>query len=289
MLDNRQLQSHLSNKVESLPTKARKVVEYLLSHMREAAFMSIGDVADHLEVSKAQLVRVSRMLGFSGYSELKKELKNAVLEQINPSATLETKDAGPENIAERIFKYEHVNIDDTWKQISSDKVELFRTLISEAADIYCLGWGISALVAESFFTRLMELGLKGVLMRRGSLAVIEQARALKEGDLLIVCELPSYVREVTESVKKAKEKKAKVITITDSPAAPVCKYADLCFYVSDKSPTFGSSIIGPLFLVHIITSILAFELGDEVSNALKDQAEGLLDERIYYPSDDLRY
>ncbi len=288
-MDSKELQSNLRDNLEKLPSKARRVVEYLLGHMREAAFMSIGDVADQLDVSKAQLVRVSRMLGFDGYSQLKKELKNAVLEDINPSAALEGPETERMNIAETIHRYEHANLDDTWKQLTKNKIDNFNELITSSSDIYCLGWGISSLIAESLFTRVMELGLKGVLMKRGSLAIIEQARAIKEKDLLIVCELPSYVIEVTDSVKKAKEKKANVVTITDSPAAPVCQYADLSFYVSDKSPTFGSSIIGPLFLVHILTSILAFELGEKARSALKDQAEGLLDSRIYYPSGELRY
>jgi len=272
-----------------MPNKARKVVDYILSHMREAAFMSIGEVAEHLEVSKAQLVRVSRMLGFSGYSELKTALKDAVLEQVNPAAMFEKVMKDQKDLPEAIYRIEHANLDDTWKQITPEKVKLFCDMIQKANDIYCVGWGISALVAESLYTRLMEMGLKGVLMKRGSMALIEQARAVKEGDLVIVCELPSYVIEVTESIQRSKESNAKIITFTDSPAAPICQYADLSFYVSDKSPTFGSSIIAPLFLIHLLTSILAVNLGEKAAAALKDQVKGLHDERIYYPSYDLRY
>jgi DNA-binding MurR/RpiR family transcriptional regulator len=51
------------------------VAEYLLTNSSEVAFRSISDVADKLSVSKAQLVRVARMLGFDGYSSLKDVLK----------------------------------------------------------------------------------------------------------------------------------------------------------------------------------------------------------------------
>ena len=82
------LQELLRSNLDSMPAKARRVVEYLLTHMREAAFISIGDVADTLGVSKAQLVRVARILGFKGYAELKSALKESVLEQVNPAAML---------------------------------------------------------------------------------------------------------------------------------------------------------------------------------------------------------
>lgn len=284
-----ELQILLRSKMQGMPNKARRVIEYLLSHTKEAAFLSIGEVADKLDVSKAQLVRVSRMLGFKGYADLKGALKTAVLEQVNPAATLDKLMKDNAHLPENIFHMEHANIDETWKQVTPENVGNFCKMVKKAVTIYCFGWGISALVAESLYTRLMELGLKGVLVKRGSVALIEQARAIKKGDLAIVCELPSYVIEVTESIEKAKQNGATVITLTDSPAAPICQYSDLPMYVSDKSPTFGSSIIGPMFLIHVLTSILALSLGDQAKAALKDQAKGLHDERVYYPSYDLRY
>lgn len=155
--------------------------------------------------------------------------------------------------------------------------------------VYCMGWGISSIVAESLFTRLLEMGIRSALMKRGSLALIEQARAVTAGDVLVVCELPSYVIEVTESVQKAASNGASVITLTDSPAAPICQSSTLSFFVSDTTPTFGSSLVGPVFLVHILTSVLAVNLGESARAALQDQEMGLHDERIYHPAYGLRY
>ncbi|HPK42928.1 MAG TPA: MurR/RpiR family transcriptional regulator, partial [Synergistales bacterium] len=59
-METEQIQALFRGKMQGMPKKARRVVEYLLMNMREAAFRSIGDVADGLGVSKAQMVRVSR-------------------------------------------------------------------------------------------------------------------------------------------------------------------------------------------------------------------------------------
>ena len=80
-----------------------------------------------------------------------------------------------------------------------------------------------------------------------------------------------------------------VVTLTDSPAAPICANATLSFYVSDHSPTFGSSLLGPMFAVHVLTSILAQEMGSEGKRALEEQKEALCDGRVYYPAFGLRY
>ena len=275
--------------MQGMPNKARRVVEYLLSNMREAAFRSIGDVADDLGVSKAQLVRVSRMLGFDGYSQLKDTLQSAMLGQVNPAAMLARILDNGQTLPITIQRLEHANIDDTWSQIQPGNVSSFCSMLQEAEAVYCVGWGISSMVAESLFMRLRTMGIRAILMTRSGMTLQEQARSIGEKDIVVVCELPSFVIEVTEAVEIAKRNGARLITITDSPAAPICRFSDLRFFVSAASPMFGSSIIGPLFLVHILTSVLAVNMGDSTKAAMEEQASFLHDERIFHPVFGLKY
>jgi DNA-binding MurR/RpiR family transcriptional regulator len=276
-------------KIPDMPNKARRVTEYLLSNMREAAFKSIGEVADELKVSKAQLVRVARVLGFKGYSELKDCLQDAILEQVNPAAML-TKAVGMrDELPHNILLSEHANIDDTWTQIDFGKMDDFCRLVESAKNTAMVGWGISSLVMELAYTRFCVMGLPSILVKRGSLSLVEQARAICDGSLIIVCEMPSYSIDVTEAIEEGERRGAKIVTITDSPAAPVCRYADVSFFVSGASPTFGSSIIGAMFLVHILTSSLVIHLGDTAKDALEKQAEYLHDERFFHPIYGLKY
>ena len=288
-MDSSELQSMMLQKIPEMPNKARRVTEYLLSNMREAAFKSIGEVADELHVSKAQLVRVARVLGFTGYSELKDSLQQAILEQVNPAAML-TKAVGmKEELPQKILQTEHANIEDTWTQIDHAKIETFCRMVKDSANTALMGWGISSLVMELAYTRFCVMALPSVLMKRGSLSLVEQARTLQKDDLMIVCEMPSYALDVTEAIVEGRDQGCKIITITDSPAAPVCRYADLSFFVSAASPTFGSSIIGPVFLIHLLTSSLVVYLGDSAREALEKQASYLHDERFYHPIFGLKY
>lgn len=288
-MNREELESLLRDKIPTLPKKARKVAEYLLSNMREVAFYSIGEVAEKLNVSKAQLVRVARILGFQGYADLKTALQMAILEQIDPVTMLARAKERGEGLLPNILDTEHANIDNTWRMLDRENINEFVELVKKAKNIYCMGWGISSLVAETFYMRFRVMGLAGHLIKRGSLAILEQVRGIKEWDMVIVCELPSYVVEVTEAITKCAAQKATIVTITDTAAAPVCSVATLQFYASALSPTFGSSIIGPLFLAHILTSILSVELGEAAKHALEDQVQFLHDERIFHPVFGLRY
>jgi len=288
-MDSTQLQNLLMEKAHTMPNKARRVAEYLLANMREASFRSIGDIADELKVSKAQLVRVAQMLGFSGYAELKNCLQKAILEQINPAALLARAVSSGDTLPDSVYHAEHANLDDTMAQLSQEDTDKFCSLVKKANNIYCIGWGISSLVVELLQMRLSVMGRKAVLVRRGCLSLWEQVRCVKQGDVVIVCELPSYAVEVTEAVEIASKNGAKVITMTDSAAAPVCRTAELSFFVSASSPTFGSSIIGPLFLTHVLTSALSVALGQDAKKSFEEQAQFLHDERIFHPIFGLKY
>jgi DNA-binding MurR/RpiR family transcriptional regulator len=276
-------------KLPNLPNKARRVTAYLLSNMRQAAFKSIGEVADELQVSKAQLVRVARVLGFDGYSELKACLQKTILEQVNPAALLLKATDMKDELPEKILQVEHANIDDTWTQTEMPKVAELCRLVEDARVNAFVGWGISSLVMELAYMRFCVMGLPAVLMKRGSLSIVEQMRNISKDSIIFVCEMPSYAIDVTEAVAEGHERGAKIITITDSPAAPVCRYASLSFFVSATSPTFGSSIIGPVFLVHMLTSALVIHLGDSARDALEKEAKYLHDERFFHPIFGLKY
>lgn len=273
-----------------MATKGRRVIDFLLSNPRQAALMSISDVAQTLDVSKAQLVRVARMLDFAGYSALKSALQAALLEQVNPVAMLNrVSNESSTSLIARIYETEAVNLKDTWGQINDDDLVRWCELAKGASNIYCAGWGISSISAECLYSRLRELGLRGFQLRNDCLTLIEQARALQADDLLVAFDLPSYSLRLTEAVERARIAGARVVTITDSRAAPICKDADLSFYVADTSPTFGSSLLSSVFLVHILTSVLSVSLGDKAKAALAEQAEVLNDPRVYHPAFGLRY
>lgn len=290
-MDMRSLEQQIREGLNTFPAKTRRVAEYILGNYSDVAFRSISDVAKKLNVSKAQLVRVARMFGFDGYAGLKEVLKKELIAQVAPTSAMKKDIINDKDthIPQELCRLEQANIEETFKNILSDSIIKFCETAKKSSVIYCMGWGISSLVAEWFHTRFAELGLKSVLIRRGSLSLIEQTRGIGDNDMLIVCELPSYVIEVTEAVAQVKSRGSYIVTLTDSPAAPICSYADLPFYISDHSPTFGSSLIGPMFAVHILTSVLAYNMGDAGQKALAEQKENLSDSRVYYPAYGLRY
>ena len=186
-MDVQRLEERIRGKLNFFPNKTRRVAEYILGNSSEIAFSSISETAQKLSVSRAQLVRVARMLGFEGYADLKNTLKKNLMDQMLPSSV----NAGLENgsdIASELCRLEQANISETYRNLTlrRETINNFCDAVKKADTLYCMGWGISALPAEWFYTRFTELGLKSVLMRRGSMSLMEQARGIGAKDMLIV-------------------------------------------------------------------------------------------------------
>ena len=99
-MDIERLEDRIRGRLNNFPAKTRRVAEYILSNSSEIAFHSISETAEKLSVSRAQLVRVSRMLGFDGYADLKNTLKKNLMTQVIPSASKTKLENGSDMISE---------------------------------------------------------------------------------------------------------------------------------------------------------------------------------------------
>src|SRR6476619_7607838 len=53
----------------------RRIAQYLIEHITEAAFRSITDLADRVGVSQPSVTRFASAVGFSGYPALREQLQ----------------------------------------------------------------------------------------------------------------------------------------------------------------------------------------------------------------------
>lgn len=57
----------------------RRIAQYLIEHITEAAFLSITDLAERVGVSQPSVTRFAAAVGFSGYPALREKLQTIAL------------------------------------------------------------------------------------------------------------------------------------------------------------------------------------------------------------------
>ena len=73
--------------LEMIPTMTpvnQKIGNYILDHKSEVGFMTIAQLSEKVDVSKASIVRFSRQLDFEGFNEFKKVIQQEIRQELSP-------------------------------------------------------------------------------------------------------------------------------------------------------------------------------------------------------------
>ena len=77
-----------SNKIKFSKLQ-RRVGDYIIKYPLESSFITLETFASRLEISTTTVVRFCLKLGYTGFSELQKDLQDLVKERIAPHGRLE--------------------------------------------------------------------------------------------------------------------------------------------------------------------------------------------------------
>jgi DNA-binding MurR/RpiR family transcriptional regulator len=91
----------------------------------------------------------------------------------------------------------------------------------------------------------------------------EQARGLKQGDVLLAVSFRNYSPDVIELAADCFRRGIAVIVITDSPVSPLTQSATVAFNLGDASDRPFRSLVEPLCLAQALVVSVGHALADE--------------------------
>ncbi len=119
-----------------------------------------------------------------------------------------------------------------------------------------MGFGLSAHVAA-----LLVLGLQpfrpqvsGVVEFGGTEVAAGRLMGIGPDDLLIAITFPRYASDVVQLVRYARDRGARVVALTDSPAAPIAPLADRVLFAPADHPTLSSSMVAAVAIAEALVA-----------------------------------
>jgi DNA-binding MurR/RpiR family transcriptional regulator len=267
----------------------QKVAEYLSQNIDEALILNANQLAKEAGVSEATFTRFITRLGFSGFSEFKREIGNFILqghsttERLTESAeTFEISDS----VLLEILRGDIENIQKISDGISDELFEKAVAKLSSAKSIYILG--LRSSYALAFYLAFnLRFFLKSVnLIKPGIGDIPEQVLYAGKGDVLIAISFRRYTREIVDIAAKVKRKKAFLIAVTNSHLSPIAQLADMSLIVKTEIPTYVDSFTAPMSLLNALITAVALRKKKQALPAFK-KLETELEEFDTYISRDL--
>ncbi|PGL70197.1 MurR/RpiR family transcriptional regulator [Bacillus sp. AFS055030] len=214
-----------------------QIVEFILDHKEEVISYSIQNLAAQLFTVPNTITRLSKKLGFDGYSQMKNSLKEEVIQQDQ-------------------FKEEGsltYNIQKTIGLIDQNTLSITARLIHEASRVLFFGVGDTAPFCEMMIKNLKVVGKKSEYYFHRHDVLYELSKFDPgENNLLFLISLSGETAQVLDVAELAKQKGVKLISLTHFSKNTLQQTADVnlfCYSPSKKINEYNMTDKTPLLLV----------------------------------------
>jgi DNA-binding MurR/RpiR family transcriptional regulator len=264
---------------KSLTKTEQLIRDFLLDQGGNACFMTSTDIALAAGVSEATVIRFTRKLGFTGYTDFQKYLRESFQKECNRISqnitvpyerllkSLEREDA---DYVEEFAISSQNNILNTISSNRQEKYDEAIKILLASKTTYILGSRANfGLASCTYF--LMNCMLPGVQFASTPAASqIDNVLDISEHDVLLAFSFPRYSKIDEMTIGMAHEAGAKIIVICDRPSAPTATWASVVFTVDVSSPIFFNSFVGAQLVLETLCAGLSRKIGKSNTERLKN-------------------
>ena len=285
--------NELLNKIEDGYPKfskgQRKLADFIRKDYDKAAFLTAAKMGEEVGVSESTVVRFAMALGYDGYPAFQKALGEMVRTKLNSIQRMEVT-YGRISQGEILATVLHSDIEKiklTMEAIDRETFEMAVDTILNARKIYVVGIRSCAPLA-SFFCFYLNLVCDGVVAVNTSSPseIFEQMLRINEEDAIIGISFPRYSMRTLKALEYASNRKAKVITLTDSVHSPMTLYSSCNLIARSDMASIVDSLVAPLSVVNALVVALCMKKQKEVITTL-ETLEEIWDEYQVYNKDEL--
>ncbi len=234
--------------------------------------MTACKLGEAVGVSESTVVRFANALGYSGYPKLQDALQEVIKNKLTTVQRVDmVKEFNDDSaILKKIVKSDMDNIKNTLEEIDEKAFEEAANRILKAKRIYIVGMRSSFTIAQ-YLGFYLGIILDSVHVIRTDMGdAFEQVVKINEDDVLIAISFPRYSKKSYQIVSYAKEKGAHIVSLTDSPFAPVASFTDNLLLVKSNMVSFVDSLVPALSIANALIVSVGMKEKEDIKQHFDD-------------------
>ena len=267
----------------------KRLADYVRKNYDKAVFLTAAKLGETVGVSESTVVRFAIQLGYKGYPGFQKALEELVRTKLNSIQRMEVTYGriSQSEILETVLHSDIEKIKQTLDVIDHKAFNLAIDTILNARKIYVIGIRSCAPLA-SFFSFYLNLVCDNVtpVTTNSSSEIFEQLIRIGEEDVIVGISFPRYSMRTLKALEFASNRKAKVITLTDSVHSPMNLYSSCNLIARSDMASIVDSLVAPLSVINSLIVALCMKKQKEVISTL-ETLEDIWGEYQVYSGDEL--
>ena len=279
----------IESKYSKLSKGQKRLADYVRQNYDKAVFLTAARLGEIVGVSESTVVRFATQLGYKGYPGFQKALEELVRNKLNSIQRMEVTYGriSQSEILETVLHSDIEKIKLTLSAIDHKAFDFAIDTILEAKKIYVIGIRSCAPLASflSFYLNLVCDDVTAVTTNSSS-EIFEQLIRIGEKDVIIGISFPRYSMRTLKALEFASNRKAKVITLTDSVHSPMNLYSSCNLIARSDMASIVDSLVAPLSVINALVVALCMKKQKEVVSTL-ETLEEIWGEYQVYSGDEL--
>ncbi len=261
------LLSKINQRFDKMSKGQKKIAKYVMEHYDTAAFMTAAKLGETVRISESTVVRFATELGCKGYPEFQKELRDMVRSKLTGIQRIDVFDAmtNGEDVIEKTLKSDTQLINNTLQSVSPETFEKSVDAIVSAKKIYIIGMRSASFLAGFLSYYLKRIFDNVELVNVSSdIEIYENVFRAEEGDVCIAISMPRYSKLTIRAVNFLRERKVKIIGITDNEDAPLGLVSDYVLVAKSGITSIVDSLVAPLSLLNALIGAITLKMADSL-------------------------
>ena len=271
-------------------SKGQKLLaNYIIDNYDKAVFLTAAKLGDILGVSESTVVRFASFIGYKGYPEFQQALEEMVRTKLNTTERIELTNGVIEQngVLRSVLSADALKVKNTMESIDEAAFENAIEAINNAKRIYIVGLRTCAPLA-SFLAFYLNMIFDNVinLQTSSSSELFEQMIHISEEDCIIGISFPRYSMRTLKALEFANNRRAHVVTITDSIHSPMNLYSSCNLIAESGMHYVVDSLVAPLSVINALIVELCNRNQSTVANNL-DMIENIWNDYQFYENDEI--
>jgi DNA-binding MurR/RpiR family transcriptional regulator len=257
-----------------------KLADYLLDSYVEAAFMTASELAHTLNLDAATVVRFSQYLGYDGFPELQREIRDRVKEDLlRRPAEAENPDSIP-GIAQSAMRELALALEHTRISMDTNALEQLVEKMGQVRRIVILPEGPAQPNAYSIVQYLEQGGFPVYIARSGLVDLARTINTAGPNDLLLAMEVVGQSPYITRALCEAQSKGIPTAAIVGAASLASTRCADIVV-ASQAHLSSGVGIVSIEAIIYTLAQVLHWRYADRFAGT--EQAIDALSAQIQKP------
>lgn len=281
--------SKINEKYGKMSKGQKLLANYIIDNYDKAVFLTAAKLGDILGVSESTVVRFASFIGYKGYPEFQQALEEMVRTKLNTSDRIEITNGGIEQngVLRTVLSSDALKIKNTMETIDEAAFENAIEAIDSARRIYIVGIRTCSPLASflSFYLNMIYDNVVN-LQTSSTSELFEQMIHINEQDCIIGISFPRYSMRTLKALEFANNRRANVITITDSIHSPMNLYSSCNLIAESDMHSVVDSLVAPLSVINALIVELCNRNQSTVANNL-EMVENVWNNYQFYENDEI--